>query len=136
MDRNSEGTGSRREICAQSTLHLAGECSCLGRSTASEVDACDSLNNTIQSDDPEQYIVLPGSGLKVQGLPGNWSAKSAVRVVTFSFLCPLLEKYGTFIARCNALIEKVSSFRQFRLSRQTPATSRNPLKETVDCGTR
>eukprot|EP01052_Picozoa_sp_SAG31_P027773 SAG31_NODE_2627_length_5351_cov_3.055979_4_plen_844_part_00 len=31
-----------------------------------------------------------------------------VRVVTFSFLCPLLEKYGTFIARCNALIEKVS----------------------------
>eukprot|EP01052_Picozoa_sp_SAG31_P033312 SAG31_NODE_3746_length_3928_cov_4.375555_2_plen_440_part_00 len=29
----------------------------------------------------------------------------------FSFLCPLLEKYGTFIARCNALIEKVSSFR-------------------------
>eukprot|EP01052_Picozoa_sp_SAG31_P047221 SAG31_NODE_9357_length_1290_cov_1.521411_1_plen_241_part_01 len=34
-----------------------------------------------------------------------------VRVVTFSFLCPLLEKYGTFIARCNALIEKVSSFR-------------------------
>eukprot|EP01052_Picozoa_sp_SAG31_P002978 SAG31_NODE_109_length_24587_cov_111.480848_9_plen_169_part_00 len=36
---------------------------------------------------------------------------NAVRVVTFSFLCPLLEKYGTFIARCNALIEKVSSFR-------------------------
>eukprot|EP01052_Picozoa_sp_SAG31_P009190 SAG31_NODE_478_length_15144_cov_15.165769_12_plen_198_part_00 len=35
----------------------------------------------------------------------------SVRVVTFSFLCPLLEKYGTFIARCNALIEKVSSFR-------------------------
>eukprot|EP01052_Picozoa_sp_SAG31_P061537 SAG31_NODE_20611_length_569_cov_1.340426_1_plen_52_part_01 len=34
---------------------------------------------------------------------------SCVRVVTFSFLCPLLEKYGTFIARCNALIEKVSS---------------------------
>eukprot|EP01052_Picozoa_sp_SAG31_P047750 SAG31_NODE_9696_length_1232_cov_1.719544_1_plen_86_part_00 len=34
----------------------------------------------------------------------------AVRVVTFSFLCPLLEKYGTFIARCYALIEKVSSF--------------------------
>eukprot|EP01052_Picozoa_sp_SAG31_P006144 SAG31_NODE_279_length_18600_cov_21.254527_18_plen_236_part_00 len=28
--------------------------------------------------------------------------------VTFSFLCPLSEKYGTFIARCNALIEKVS----------------------------
>ena len=33
-----------------------------------------------------------------------------VRGVTFSFLCPLLEKYGTFIARCNALIEKVSPF--------------------------
>eukprot|EP01052_Picozoa_sp_SAG31_P014985 SAG31_NODE_948_length_10825_cov_9.412829_18_plen_50_part_00 len=31
-----------------------------------------------------------------------------VRAVTFSFLCPPLEKYGTFIARCNALIEKVS----------------------------
>eukprot|EP01052_Picozoa_sp_SAG31_P025480 SAG31_NODE_2235_length_6123_cov_2.723274_8_plen_173_part_00 len=28
--------------------------------------------------------------------------------VTFSFLCQLSEKYGTFIARCNALIEKVS----------------------------
>eukprot|EP01052_Picozoa_sp_SAG31_P058065 SAG31_NODE_17536_length_667_cov_1.073944_1_plen_55_part_01 len=35
----------------------------------------------------------------------------SVRAVTFSFLCQLLEKYGTFIARCNALIEKVSSFR-------------------------
>eukprot|EP01052_Picozoa_sp_SAG31_P020759 SAG31_NODE_1575_length_7841_cov_3.083958_4_plen_79_part_00 len=35
----------------------------------------------------------------------------AVRAVTFSFLCPLSEKYGTFIARCSALIEKVSSFR-------------------------
>eukprot|EP01052_Picozoa_sp_SAG31_P002493 SAG31_NODE_88_length_26714_cov_6.972046_17_plen_322_part_00 len=32
-------------------------------------------------------------------------------VVTFSFLCQLFEKYGIFIARCNALIEKVSSFR-------------------------
>eukprot|EP01052_Picozoa_sp_SAG31_P010841 SAG31_NODE_603_length_13622_cov_19.019953_3_plen_211_part_00 len=31
-----------------------------------------------------------------------------VRAVTFSFLCPLLEKYGTFIARFNTLIEKVS----------------------------
>eukprot|EP01052_Picozoa_sp_SAG31_P021051 SAG31_NODE_1609_length_7753_cov_12.390253_5_plen_171_part_00 len=39
-------------------------------------------------------------------------SKNMVRVVTFSFLCPLLEKYGTFIARCNALIEKVSSCRQ------------------------
>eukprot|EP01052_Picozoa_sp_SAG31_P070663 SAG31_NODE_29530_length_393_cov_2.479592_1_plen_76_part_01 len=37
------------------------------------------------------------------------AALDPVRVVTFSFLCPLLEKYGTFIARCNALIEKVSS---------------------------
>eukprot|EP01052_Picozoa_sp_SAG31_P035337 SAG31_NODE_4250_length_3419_cov_24.125904_3_plen_360_part_00 len=27
-----------------------------------------------------------------------------------SSLCPLLEKYGTFIARCNALIEKLSPF--------------------------
>eukprot|EP01052_Picozoa_sp_SAG31_P003444 SAG31_NODE_133_length_23315_cov_4.858847_6_plen_1809_part_00 len=35
-------------------------------------------------------------------------------VVAFSFLCPLLEKYGTFIARCNALIEKVSPFRRAR----------------------
>eukprot|EP01052_Picozoa_sp_SAG31_P000968 SAG31_NODE_30_length_32545_cov_9.378999_31_plen_161_part_00 len=37
--------------------------------------------------------------------------RGGVRAVTFSFLCQLLEKYGTFIARCNALIEKVSSFR-------------------------
>eukprot|EP01052_Picozoa_sp_SAG31_P021286 SAG31_NODE_1638_length_7672_cov_4.225142_8_plen_187_part_00 len=29
-------------------------------------------------------------------------------------MCPLLEKYGTFIARCNALIEKVSPFRAAR----------------------
>eukprot|EP01052_Picozoa_sp_SAG31_P033985 SAG31_NODE_3909_length_3762_cov_2.740923_6_plen_90_part_00 len=36
--------------------------------------------------------------------------KLSVRAVTFSFLCPLIEKCGTFIARCNALIEKVSSF--------------------------
>eukprot|EP01052_Picozoa_sp_SAG31_P017224 SAG31_NODE_1169_length_9565_cov_3.703571_3_plen_260_part_00 len=46
--------------------------------------------------------------------PELWADESkldVVRVVTFSFLCPLLEKYGTFIARCNALIEKVSSFR-------------------------
>eukprot|EP01052_Picozoa_sp_SAG31_P016348 SAG31_NODE_1079_length_10031_cov_5.270741_5_plen_115_part_00 len=27
-----------------------------------------------------------------------------------SFVCPLLEKYGNFIAICNALIEKVSTF--------------------------
>eukprot|EP01052_Picozoa_sp_SAG31_P060051 SAG31_NODE_19271_length_607_cov_1.356299_1_plen_86_part_10 len=26
-------------------------------------------------------------------------------------MCPALEKYGTFIARCNALIEKASPFR-------------------------
>eukprot|EP01052_Picozoa_sp_SAG31_P027256 SAG31_NODE_2535_length_5550_cov_3.770134_5_plen_341_part_00 len=41
---------------------------------------------------------------------GQPDRRRRVRVVTFSFLCPLLEKYGTFIARCNALIEKVSSF--------------------------
>eukprot|EP01052_Picozoa_sp_SAG31_P012869 SAG31_NODE_762_length_12275_cov_14.077119_4_plen_664_part_00 len=35
---------------------------------------------------------------------------AVVRAVTFSFLCPLLEKCETFIARCNALIEKVSTF--------------------------
>eukprot|EP01052_Picozoa_sp_SAG31_P025986 SAG31_NODE_2319_length_5944_cov_9.686056_8_plen_263_part_00 len=40
-----------------------------------------------------------------------FTATSGVRVVTFSFLCPLSERYGTFIARCNALIEKVSPFR-------------------------
>eukprot|EP01052_Picozoa_sp_SAG31_P024940 SAG31_NODE_2156_length_6309_cov_30.741707_4_plen_70_part_00 len=33
-----------------------------------------------------------------------------VRAVTFSFSRPLLEKYGTFIARCDALIEKGSPF--------------------------
>eukprot|EP01052_Picozoa_sp_SAG31_P014653 SAG31_NODE_918_length_11020_cov_14.801392_11_plen_151_part_00 len=38
-----------------------------------------------------------------------WEKKVKVRAVTFSFLCPLSEKYGTFIARCNALIEKVST---------------------------
>eukprot|EP01052_Picozoa_sp_SAG31_P022548 SAG31_NODE_1797_length_7244_cov_8.328621_6_plen_266_part_00 len=61
-------------------------------------------------------ISLPGWGLsdtrpEYRGW-GCWRcSRSTVRVVTFSFLCPLLEKYGTFIARCNALIEKVSSFR-------------------------
>eukprot|EP01052_Picozoa_sp_SAG31_P035703 SAG31_NODE_4344_length_3330_cov_1.716496_4_plen_175_part_00 len=61
---------------------------------------------------------------------GSWSVNPwlampfgmTVRVVTFSFLCPLLEKYGTFIARCNALIEKVSSFRV--------ATHRRPKTQT------
>eukprot|EP01052_Picozoa_sp_SAG31_P004126 SAG31_NODE_168_length_21484_cov_21.524994_5_plen_74_part_00 len=47
-----------------------------------------------------------------------------VRVVTFSFLCPLLEKYGTFIARCNALIEKVSSFRVERGAHSAPTDGR------------
>eukprot|EP01052_Picozoa_sp_SAG31_P009250 SAG31_NODE_482_length_15056_cov_5.057364_14_plen_226_part_00 len=36
---------------------------------------------------------------------------AGVRAVTFSFLCPLFEKYGTLIERCTALIEKVPSFR-------------------------
>eukprot|EP01052_Picozoa_sp_SAG31_P064832 SAG31_NODE_23675_length_498_cov_46.689223_2_plen_117_part_01 len=44
-------------------------------------------------------------------------------VVAFSFLCQLFDKYGTCIARCNALIEKVTpcrdnsgslSFEEFR----------------------
>eukprot|EP01052_Picozoa_sp_SAG31_P022208 SAG31_NODE_1755_length_7344_cov_7.207039_6_plen_235_part_00 len=49
------------------------------------------------------------------------NVSSAVRVVTFSFLCPLFEKYGTFIERCNALIEKVSSFRaRFAAIRRRP----------------
>eukprot|EP01052_Picozoa_sp_SAG31_P024127 SAG31_NODE_2032_length_6625_cov_3.010113_5_plen_561_part_00 len=39
---------------------------------------------------------------------GDVDGMCQVRAVTFSFLCPLLEKYGTFIAICNALIEKVS----------------------------
>eukprot|EP01052_Picozoa_sp_SAG31_P004780 SAG31_NODE_202_length_20512_cov_62.659237_5_plen_96_part_00 len=39
------------------------------------------------------------------------AAQTEVRAVTFSFLCPLLENYGTFIAKCNALIEKVSPCR-------------------------
>eukprot|EP01052_Picozoa_sp_SAG31_P024506 SAG31_NODE_2090_length_6472_cov_4.683352_6_plen_470_part_00 len=41
--------------------------------------------------------------------PTNGSPHPVVQVrgVTFSFLRPLSEKYGTFIARCNALIEKV-----------------------------
>eukprot|EP01052_Picozoa_sp_SAG31_P024999 SAG31_NODE_2164_length_6283_cov_2.762451_6_plen_467_part_00 len=42
-----------------------------------------------------------------------------VRAVTFSFLCPLLEKYGTFVARCNALIEKVSHVSGFAARRIT-----------------
>eukprot|EP01052_Picozoa_sp_SAG31_P005548 SAG31_NODE_245_length_19224_cov_10.210614_2_plen_154_part_00 len=41
-------------------------------------------------------------------MDANLSKAVQVRAVTFSLLCPLLEKYGTFIARCNALIEKVS----------------------------
>eukprot|EP01052_Picozoa_sp_SAG31_P021202 SAG31_NODE_1627_length_7705_cov_5.310939_7_plen_241_part_00 len=47
---------------------------------------------------------------RVERLDRAASARN-VRGVTFSFLCPLSEKCGTFIARCNALIEKVSSFR-------------------------
>eukprot|EP01052_Picozoa_sp_SAG31_P008541 SAG31_NODE_434_length_15737_cov_10.315450_1_plen_517_part_00 len=57
---------------------------------------------------------ITGHGQHGVVLLGNQSGvDNSVRVVTFSFLCPLLEKCGTFIARCNALIEKVSSFSQF-----------------------
>eukprot|EP01052_Picozoa_sp_SAG31_P026745 SAG31_NODE_2447_length_5678_cov_5.028141_2_plen_193_part_00 len=55
--------------------------------------------------------------------PSSWMANGSTIVVSngifrwgsgkgcyFLVLCPLSEKYGTFIARCNALIEKVSSF--------------------------
>eukprot|EP01052_Picozoa_sp_SAG31_P062437 SAG31_NODE_21418_length_543_cov_0.984479_1_plen_71_part_10 len=42
-----------------------------------------------------------------------------VRAVAFSFLCPLLEKCGTFIARCNALIEKVSTMYSSVVQRAT-----------------
>eukprot|EP01052_Picozoa_sp_SAG31_P008253 SAG31_NODE_414_length_15953_cov_2.982528_2_plen_89_part_00 len=67
------------------------------------------------------YIEKEPVGVVGQIIPWNfpllmqaWKlgpALATVRAVTFSFLCPLLEKYGTFIARSNALIEKVSSFR-------------------------
>eukprot|EP01052_Picozoa_sp_SAG31_P030738 SAG31_NODE_3179_length_4583_cov_1.884478_6_plen_364_part_00 len=53
----------------------------------------------------EASFIARGGILFYSIQPSNWSQ---VRAVTFSFLCPLLEKYGTFIARCNALIEKVS----------------------------
>eukprot|EP01052_Picozoa_sp_SAG31_P019284 SAG31_NODE_1400_length_8499_cov_2.809762_3_plen_180_part_00 len=46
-----------------------------------------------------------------------------VSVVTFSFLCSLSEKYGTFIVRCNALIEKVSPCRQTSFAGLTGANS-------------
>eukprot|EP01052_Picozoa_sp_SAG31_P046968 SAG31_NODE_9196_length_1317_cov_1.844007_1_plen_306_part_10 len=57
----------------------------------------------------QRDLALPAltSGAEARRRRPAWT----VRVVTFSFLCPLLEKYGAFIARCNALIEKVSSFR-------------------------
>eukprot|EP01052_Picozoa_sp_SAG31_P019818 SAG31_NODE_1462_length_8242_cov_5.541135_10_plen_152_part_00 len=38
------------------------------------------------------------------------AADSAGKELLSRFVCPLLDKYGTFIARCNALIEKVSPF--------------------------
>eukprot|EP01052_Picozoa_sp_SAG31_P005406 SAG31_NODE_237_length_19590_cov_13.149915_12_plen_277_part_00 len=57
---------------------------------------------------------------------------SLVRVVTFSFLCPLLEKYGTFIARCNALIEKVSSFRCTACPRRAERTRLGRTWRTSD----
>eukprot|EP01052_Picozoa_sp_SAG31_P034432 SAG31_NODE_4024_length_3655_cov_1.557087_2_plen_115_part_00 len=40
----------------------------------------------------------------------------AVRAVTFSFLCQLLEKYGTLIERYAALIEKASPCRFTRMN--------------------
>eukprot|EP01052_Picozoa_sp_SAG31_P028215 SAG31_NODE_2704_length_5215_cov_11.187647_4_plen_217_part_00 len=48
-----------------------------------------------------------------------------VRAVPFSFLYPLSEKYGTFIARCNALIEKVSALSDYaRTGGTSPAFRR------------
>eukprot|EP01052_Picozoa_sp_SAG31_P009848 SAG31_NODE_527_length_14452_cov_4.274925_2_plen_244_part_00 len=63
-----------------------------------------------------QQVRLTGGGLVTNNvtvtIPASQTVGAAlwhpVRVVTFSFLCPLCEKYGTFIERCNALIEKVS----------------------------
>eukprot|EP01052_Picozoa_sp_SAG31_P019578 SAG31_NODE_1432_length_8373_cov_8.838289_13_plen_340_part_00 len=54
------------------------------------------------------FVSWAVSNLSWQIAGPPYGAIFQVRGVTFSFLCPLLEKYGTFIARCNALIEKVS----------------------------
>eukprot|EP01052_Picozoa_sp_SAG31_P027317 SAG31_NODE_2546_length_5531_cov_1.748159_6_plen_134_part_00 len=51
-----------------------------------------------------EYCLAKAAGSLVE----VWSVSGQVRAVTFSFLCQLSEKYDTFIARCNALIEKVS----------------------------
>eukprot|EP01052_Picozoa_sp_SAG31_P035907 SAG31_NODE_4398_length_3239_cov_6.414380_2_plen_191_part_00 len=48
---------------------------------------------------------------RVQGRRARGCRSRRIRQgVTFSFVCPLSEKHGTSIARCNALIEKVSPF--------------------------
>eukprot|EP01052_Picozoa_sp_SAG31_P035807 SAG31_NODE_4368_length_3306_cov_15.927346_6_plen_184_part_00 len=47
-----------------------------------------------------------------------------VRSYFLSFLCPLLEKCGTFIARCNALIEKVSPSYSASVATTSPTSPR------------
>eukprot|EP01052_Picozoa_sp_SAG31_P002853 SAG31_NODE_103_length_25164_cov_12.124317_21_plen_482_part_00 len=65
-------------------------------------DACEFLGGEI-------LLQVGPPGPDKQVIPGPKHADpNKVRAVTFSFLCPLLEKHGTFIARCNALIERVS----------------------------
>eukprot|EP01052_Picozoa_sp_SAG31_P043290 SAG31_NODE_7164_length_1770_cov_1.464671_1_plen_145_part_01 len=73
--------------------------------TPSETTDCVGLKAT---EAHAQGISCPINNTYVNLEQKDWG-RDSVRVVTFSFLCPLLEKYGTFIARCNALIEKVSS---------------------------
>eukprot|EP01052_Picozoa_sp_SAG31_P005531 SAG31_NODE_244_length_19246_cov_20.233823_9_plen_189_part_00 len=70
--------------------------------------------NDSPADDPNSFVLFCCvAGPKLR----NSRVQRHVRVVTFSFLCPRLEKYGTFIARCNAIIENVSSFRSLRIAR-------------------
>eukprot|EP01052_Picozoa_sp_SAG31_P032300 SAG31_NODE_3527_length_4155_cov_2.415927_3_plen_622_part_00 len=60
-----------------------------------DLNGCDTRAEFVAAQSHQPFSQLPTSA-------------EEVRAVTFSFLCPLLEKCGTFIARCNALIEKVS----------------------------
>eukprot|EP01052_Picozoa_sp_SAG31_P039798 SAG31_NODE_5597_length_2431_cov_3.747856_1_plen_174_part_00 len=67
---------------------------------------------------PQREAVDGVAGAQCQlrhAVPRRDPAGLAGKKLLSRFLCPLLGKYGTFIARCNALIEKVSTmYRNYR----------------------
>eukprot|EP01052_Picozoa_sp_SAG31_P042765 SAG31_NODE_6895_length_1858_cov_1.828880_1_plen_188_part_00 len=120
----SRGGGAHGQECDQGLRAGGGGQPCLWWSQGCSIGCAECVTDLIGPDEGATGIAPHADKIGFRkrycnatynpGTLTNATLPRAVRVVTFSFLCPLLEKYGTFIARCNALIEKVSSFRPGR----------------------